>query len=148
MLPILVALHTSRVAVASPSDPVNVAANKMRELRVNSVIVVTRNKIQGILTYFSFLPGFAILQLVLGTLAANDVFKMRSSIFFSFLSFFLCLSCMFSVSMLLCCSSKDILMRVVAHNLSPELTLVEKVCCKSHIYFYFLFWHFAVFFNS
>ncbi|KAJ6289122.1 hypothetical protein OIU76_025008 [Salix suchowensis] len=61
------------VAVASPSDPVNVAANKMRELRVNSVIVVTRNKIQGILT------------------------------------------------------SKDILMRVVAHNLSPELTLVEKV---------------------
>lgn len=26
------------------------------------------------------------------------------------------------------CSSKDILMRVVAHNLSPELTLVEKVC--------------------
>ncbi|KAJ6419381.1 hypothetical protein OIU84_029482 [Salix udensis] len=63
----------TRVAVASPSDPVNVAANKMRELRVNSVIVVTRNKIQGILT------------------------------------------------------SKDILMRVVAHNLSPELTLVEKV---------------------
>ncbi|KAG5241858.1 CBS domain-containing protein [Salix suchowensis] len=63
----------TRVAVASPSDPVNVAANKMRELQVNSVIVVTRNKIQGILT------------------------------------------------------SKDILMRVVAHNLSPELTLVEKV---------------------
>lgn len=26
------------------------------------------------------------------------------------------------------CSSKDILMRVVAQNLSPELTLVEKVC--------------------
>jgi hypothetical protein len=51
---------------------------------------------------------------------------------------FLCLSCLFSVSMLLCCSSKDILMRVVAQNLSPELTLVEKVCCKSHIYFYFL----------
>ncbi|KAF9678912.1 hypothetical protein SADUNF_Sadunf07G0085800 [Salix dunnii] len=73
VLPILVALHASRVAVASPSDPVNVAANKMRELRVNSAIVLTRNKIQGILT------------------------------------------------------SKDILMRVVAHNLSPELTLVEKV---------------------
>ncbi|KAH8502733.1 hypothetical protein H0E87_014146 [Populus deltoides] len=66
------ALHTSRVAVASPSDPVYVAAKKMRELRVNSAIVVTGNKIQGILT------------------------------------------------------SKDILMRVVAQNLSPELTLVEK----------------------
>ncbi|KAG6767364.1 hypothetical protein POTOM_028568 [Populus tomentosa] len=63
----------TKVAVASPSDPVYVAAKKMRELRVNSAIVVTGNKIQGILT------------------------------------------------------SKDILMRVVAQNLSPELTLVEKV---------------------
>ena len=66
MLPILVALHTSRVAVASPSDPVYVAAKKMRELQVNSAIVVTGNKIQGILTYLSFLPDFFILQLFLG----------------------------------------------------------------------------------
>ncbi|CAK7354656.1 unnamed protein product [Dovyalis caffra] len=73
----------TKVAVASPSDPVYVAAKKMRELRVNSVIVVTGNKIQGILTYFSYLPDIAV--------------------------------------------SKDILMRVVAQNLSPELTLVEKV---------------------
>ncbi|KAG6773495.1 hypothetical protein POTOM_020773 [Populus tomentosa] len=73
VLPILVALRASRVAIASPSDPVYAATKKMRELRVNSVIVATGNKIQGILT------------------------------------------------------SKDILMRVVAQNLSPELTLVEKV---------------------
>ncbi|XP_050206547.1 CBS domain-containing protein CBSCBSPB3 [Mercurialis annua] len=64
--------HTM-VAIASPSDPVYVAAKKMRDLQVNSVIIVSGNKIQGILT------------------------------------------------------SKDILMRVVAQNLSPELTLVEKV---------------------
>ncbi|KAG5245121.1 CBS domain-containing protein [Salix suchowensis] len=63
----------SKVAIVSPSDPVFAAAKKMRELRVNSVIVVNGDKIHGILT------------------------------------------------------SKDILMRVVAQNLSPELTLVEKV---------------------
>ncbi|KAJ4835024.1 CBS domain-containing protein cbscbspb3 [Turnera subulata] len=63
----------TKVATVSPSDPVCVAAKKMRELRVNSVIMVNGNKIQGILT------------------------------------------------------SKDILLRVVAQNLSPELTLVEKV---------------------
>ncbi|XP_021911036.1 CBS domain-containing protein CBSCBSPB3-like [Carica papaya] len=65
--------ENSRVAIVSPSDPVYVATKKMRELRINSVVIVTGNKIQGILT------------------------------------------------------SKDILMRVVAQNLSPELTLVEKV---------------------
>ncbi|KAF7840158.1 CBS domain-containing protein CBSCBSPB3-like [Senna tora] len=64
--------HT-KVAIASASDPVYVAAKKMRDLRVNSAVIVTGNKIHGILT------------------------------------------------------SKDILMRVVAQNLSPELTLVEKV---------------------
>ncbi|PPS13671.1 hypothetical protein GOBAR_AA06874 [Gossypium barbadense] len=64
---------TRRVAIVSSSDPVRVAAKKMRELRVNSVVMMTGNKIQGILT------------------------------------------------------SKDILMRVVAQNLSPELTMVEKV---------------------
>lgn len=65
--------ETSKVALVSPSDPVYVAAKKMRESRVNSVIITIGNKVQGILT------------------------------------------------------SKDILMRVVAQNLSPELTLVEKV---------------------
>ncbi|KAH0852169.1 hypothetical protein HID58_017544 [Brassica napus] len=63
----------SKVALASPSDPVFVASKKMRDLKVNSVIIAVGNKILGILT------------------------------------------------------SKDILMRVVAQNLSPELTLVEKV---------------------
>lgn len=65
--------ETNKVAIVSPSDPVYVAAKKMRELRMNSVIIMNGNKIQGILT------------------------------------------------------SKDVLMRVVAQNLSPELTLVEKV---------------------
>ncbi|KAL6007670.1 CBS domain-containing protein cbscbspb3 [Asimina triloba] len=65
--------ENSKVAVVSPSDPVYVATKKMRDLRVNSVIIATGNKPQGILT------------------------------------------------------SKDVLMRVVSQNLSPELTLVEKV---------------------
>ncbi|KAJ8539921.1 hypothetical protein K7X08_026310 [Anisodus acutangulus] len=65
--------ENTKVAIVCPSDPVYVAAKKMRELRVNSALITVENKIQGILT------------------------------------------------------SKDILMRVVAQNLSPELTLVEKV---------------------
>ncbi|KAL3813068.1 hypothetical protein ACJIZ3_014336 [Penstemon smallii] len=65
--------ENSRVAIVSPSDSVHVAAKRMRDSRVNSVLIMIGNKIQGILT------------------------------------------------------SKDILMRVVAQNLSPELTLVEKV---------------------
>ncbi|GAB4835516.1 CBS domain-containing protein cbscbspb3 [Ancistrocladus abbreviatus] len=63
----------TKVATVSPSDTVHVAAKRMCELGVNSVIIMSGNKIQGILT------------------------------------------------------SKDILMRVVAQNLSPKLTLVEKV---------------------
>ncbi|MBA0557270.1 hypothetical protein Golob_014348 [Gossypium lobatum] len=42
--------ENSDVAVVSSSDPVCVAAKKMRDLRVNSVVTVTGNKIQGILT--------------------------------------------------------------------------------------------------
>ncbi|KAJ8641299.1 hypothetical protein MRB53_017993 [Persea americana] len=65
--------ENTKVGTVSPSDPVYVATKKMRELRVNSVVIMSGNKPQGILT------------------------------------------------------SKDVLMRVVAQNLSPELTLVEKV---------------------
>ncbi|XP_047963497.1 CBS domain-containing protein CBSCBSPB3-like isoform X2 [Salvia hispanica] len=65
--------ENSRVAVVAPSDPVQIAAKKMRELKVNSALVMTGNSIQGILT------------------------------------------------------SRDILYRVVAQNLSPDLTLTEKV---------------------
>ncbi|XP_019051506.1 PREDICTED: CBS domain-containing protein CBSCBSPB3-like isoform X2 [Nelumbo nucifera] len=65
--------ENTKVAIVSPSDPVYVAAKKMRDLRVNSVIIATGSKPNGILT------------------------------------------------------SKDVLMRVVAQNLSPELTLVEKI---------------------
>ncbi|KAG6517232.1 hypothetical protein ZIOFF_020612 [Zingiber officinale] len=63
----------SKVVLVSPSDPVSVATKKMREFRVNSVIIPTGSGVHGILT------------------------------------------------------SKDVLMRVVAQNLSPELTPVEKV---------------------
>ncbi|CAA6660593.1 unnamed protein product [Spirodela intermedia] len=65
--------ENTKVAVVSSSDPIYVATKKMRELRVNSVVIASGGKPQGILT------------------------------------------------------SKDVLMRVVAQNLSPELTLVEKV---------------------
>lgn len=65
--------ETSKVATVVASDPVCVAAKRMQELRVNSVIVMAGNNIQGILT------------------------------------------------------SKDLLMRVVAQHLPPEITLVEKV---------------------
>ncbi|KAJ1264976.1 hypothetical protein BS78_08G041700 [Paspalum vaginatum] len=65
--------ENTKVAIVSPTDPVCVAAQKMRDFRVNSVVVATGNTLQGIFT------------------------------------------------------SKDILMRVVAQNISPELTLVEKV---------------------
>ncbi|RYR19100.1 hypothetical protein Ahy_B03g063774 isoform A [Arachis hypogaea] len=78
----------TKVAFASLADPVYVVSLKMRELRVNSAVVVSQSgtKIQGILTYGIM---YCALTLV--------------------------------------CSSKDLLMRVVAQNLSPELTLVEKV---------------------
>ncbi|CAN6325946.1 unnamed protein product [Urochloa humidicola] len=65
--------ENTKVAIVSPTDPVCVAAQKMREFRVNSVVVATGNMLQGIFT------------------------------------------------------SKDVLMRVVAQNISPGLTLVEKV---------------------
>ncbi|KAJ1274600.1 hypothetical protein BS78_05G074000 [Paspalum vaginatum] len=65
--------ENTKAAIVSPSDPVCVATQKMRELRVNSVIITAGNSLHGIFT------------------------------------------------------SKDVLMRVVAQNLSPELTLVEKV---------------------
>ncbi|KAJ0241609.1 CBS domain-containing protein CBSCBSPB2 [Hirschfeldia incana] len=68
---------SSKVVLVAPSDTVYVAAKRMRELRVNSVIISAGSKVQGILT------------------------------------------------------SKDILMRVVAQNLSPEAILVEKVMTPS-----------------
>ena len=43
-------MSTFRVAIVSPSDPVYVATQKMREFRVNSVIVTTGNTVQGIFT--------------------------------------------------------------------------------------------------
>ncbi|CAN7060793.1 unnamed protein product [Brassica oleracea var. botrytis] len=68
---------SSKVVLVAPSDSVYVAAKRMRDLRVNSVIISMGSKIQGILT------------------------------------------------------SKDILMRLVVQNLSPETILVEKVMTPS-----------------
>ncbi|KAK8631838.1 hypothetical protein V6N13_028615 [Hibiscus sabdariffa] len=42
--------EASNVAIVSSSDPVSIAAKMMRDLQVNSVVTVTGNKIQGILT--------------------------------------------------------------------------------------------------
>ncbi|KAL8200072.1 hypothetical protein R6Q57_011411 [Mikania cordata] len=72
--------ENSRVATVEVSDPVYVAAKKMQEFHVNSIIIMAGNNMQGILT------------------------------------------------------SKDLLMRVVAQNLSPELTLVEKVMTPNPAY--------------
>uniref|UniRef100_A0A453GEW9 CBS domain-containing protein n=1 Tax=Aegilops tauschii subsp. strangulata TaxID=200361 RepID=A0A453GEW9_AEGTS len=69
--------ENSSVPVVSPFDLVTVAAKKMREYRVNSVVVMTGNILQGILT------------------------------------------------------SMDLVLRVVAQSLSPEVTLVEKVMTAS-----------------
>ncbi|KAL2347167.1 hypothetical protein Fmac_001167 [Flemingia macrophylla] len=69
--------ENTKVAIASVSDSVYVAAKRMRELYVSSAVIVTDKKIQGILT------------------------------------------------------SKDILMRVVAQNLSPDSALTEKVMTPS-----------------
>uniref|UniRef100_A0A8R7UFT6 CBS domain-containing protein n=1 Tax=Triticum urartu TaxID=4572 RepID=A0A8R7UFT6_TRIUA len=79
----------TKVAIVSPSDPVYVATQKMREFRVNSVIVTTGNTVQGIFT------------------------------------------------------SKDVLMRVVSQNLSPELTLVEKVSAPVTVVFLQMASHFV-----
>ncbi|XP_073288459.1 CBS domain-containing protein CBSCBSPB3-like isoform X2 [Primulina huaijiensis] len=66
-----------RVATLSPSDSVYDAAQRMQEFHVNSVLIMTGEKVQGILT------------------------------------------------------SRDILKRVVAQNLSSDLTLVEKVMTQN-----------------
>jgi hypothetical protein len=47
---VLTMLSTFRVAIVSPTDPVCVAAQKMKEFRVNSVVVATGNTLQGIFT--------------------------------------------------------------------------------------------------
>lgn len=47
----IVASLCPRVAIVLASDPVCVAAKRMQELRVNSVIILAGNNIQGILTY-------------------------------------------------------------------------------------------------
>ena len=53
--------YVCRVAVVSPSDPVYVATKRMRELRVNSVIIVTGGQPQGILTYVLCIEHIMIL---------------------------------------------------------------------------------------
>jgi hypothetical protein len=43
-------VFTCRVATVSLSDPVCVATRKMRDLRVNSVIIMAGNSLHGIFT--------------------------------------------------------------------------------------------------
>ena len=50
-----------RVATVQPSESVYMAAKKMRDFRVNSVIITTGNKPQGILTYVLFIVGLQML---------------------------------------------------------------------------------------
>lgn len=92
----------------------------MRELRVNSVLIMMGNKIQGILTYsFLWKPLF---QIDISCIEYYQWALLEGLL--SALSYLLKThNCPLGIH----CSSKDILMRVVAQNLSPELTLVEKV---------------------
>jgi hypothetical protein len=46
----LMTVFTCRVATVSLSDPVCVATRKMRDLRVNSVIIMAGNSLHGIFT--------------------------------------------------------------------------------------------------
>lgn len=101
---------TFRVVEVSPSDSVYIAAKKMLEFQVRSVIVANANRPRGILTYlpFEFDDSFDIL-LRIGT------FKFPLYYWLSI------------ATQLQYCSSKDVLKRVVAQHLSPELILVKKV---------------------
>ena len=54
ILHVIHCIMSFRVAIVSPSDTIYMAAKKMRELRVNSAIVSTNNKPQGILTLVCF----------------------------------------------------------------------------------------------
>lgn len=140
-LPSFVALFVSRIAIVSPSDPISVAAKKMREYRVNSVVIMTGSKIHGILTYYSFLHWLLSFQTV--TLCQQGFIVAIAVLEKAFWCWFLSTGCCLCLLLQLTCSSKDILMRVVAQNLSPELTLVEKVVtkllcynCWSYLYMY------------
>ena len=74
----------------------------MRDSRGNSVIIMSDNKVQGILTYDSFpLDSLFLLSCFLDLLILKVDFIVHSS--------------------------RDMLMRIVAQNLSPEITLAEKV---------------------
>lgn len=72
-----VATLCPRVAVVLASDPVCVAAKKMQELRVNSVIILAGNNIQGILTY-----GYCVII---------DVAMLLVHTLYSIIMFFVCL---------------------------------------------------------
>lgn len=50
VLPSFLALCVYRVAITTVADPVYVAAKKMRDLHVNSAIIMAGNKLLGILT--------------------------------------------------------------------------------------------------
>jgi hypothetical protein len=90
-----------RVVTVAPSDMVLTASKKMLELKVSSAVVAIENKPGGILTWVPFL------SLITGTTISRPDSNYKP-----------CFD--------LYDRSRDILMRVIAQNLPPESTTVEK----------------------
>lgn len=76
-----VASLSCRVATVVASDPVSVAAKRMQELRVNSVIIMSGSHIQGILTY-----GYSLIMFFIDYLCSHI-----ASLFILYHSVFTCL---------------------------------------------------------
>jgi hypothetical protein len=105
-----------RAATVSLSDTVLTATKQMKEQRMNSVIITSvSNKPVGILT-----SVHSSCFLVLCSHVLSSSFIRWNKLVFD------------TVLIELCgCSSKDVLMRVVAQGLSPATTNVDKVYCAS-----------------
>ncbi|XP_057729707.1 CBS domain-containing protein CBSCBSPB3-like [Arachis stenosperma] len=65
--------ENSKVAIVSSSDPVQVVAKKMRELRVNSAVIANETKLQGILTSKDILMRVVAQNLAPDTTPAEKV---------------------------------------------------------------------------
>lgn len=104
-----------RVAIVSPSDPVQVAAKRMRELRVNSVVIMTSNKIQGILTWDFLFIRIPCLFFSFSFLSMMSYIVFRWTYLFGYywLMFIISLFCLTTVLQFkrhpyACCSPKSI----------------------------------------
>ena len=95
----------ARVVTVSPTDSVLTATKKMLELKLSATVIAVDKKPRGILTY---------VVLFVRIYSSNREYH----------PLLFCLSDKF---VFINSSSRDILMRVIAQNLSPESTPVEKV---------------------